>query len=238
MKPPSAEESAYLKTEFLERVAHELRGPAGVTLGALSEIEASLGDSAGDLQRLFAMARRGAQRVVRVAERLQQTAQFEGSPPELSRGPCDLSSVVEAAVRDAEALEARRKIRVVYDRPAAGCTCMGDPRWLSVAIFELTSNAIRHAREQVKIALESSADGVTLTITDDGPPPSEPFRARRFQPHGDRRGLGLALALVSDIASLHQGQLTFEIGQPGEGFGARVCLHLPPRGAPDSGRSP
>jgi signal transduction histidine kinase len=34
---PRVSQSSYLKTSFLEALAHELRGPSGVTLGALDD---------------------------------------------------------------------------------------------------------------------------------------------------------------------------------------------------------
>ena len=52
----------YLRTEFLERVAHELRGPSGVTLGAIDEMELLLGEDSEKVKPLLSMARRGIRR--------------------------------------------------------------------------------------------------------------------------------------------------------------------------------
>src|SRR5689334_21052599 len=101
--------SRYLRTELLERIAHELRGPAGVTLGALDELEHALDDAQRDQHKLlFAMARRGARRVLRTAERLTRTAQLEGSGIHaVPTAPTDLRGIVKQATEDAEAVEGR-----------------------------------------------------------------------------------------------------------------------------------
>src|SRR5690606_33938923 len=85
------ESARYVRTELLERIAHELRGPAGVTLGALDEIERVLASVEGeDARALLLMARRGIRRILRTAERLTRTAQLEAGPVQLSSAHHDV----------------------------------------------------------------------------------------------------------------------------------------------------
>src|SRR5690349_8709680 len=102
----SAQQERYLKTAFLERVAHELRGPAGVIQGALQELELVLGHEGEAHQRWFAVARRGVQRIVRTADRLQQTGQCERGAVPLLAGRADVCALLRKAVGEAESLEA------------------------------------------------------------------------------------------------------------------------------------
>ena len=69
-----------------------LRGHAGVIHGALQELEASLGDRATSGELFLSMAKRGVKRILRTADRLQQTGQIE-------RGTLDprLSTVIKLA---------------------------------------------------------------------------------------------------------------------------------------------
>jgi CheY-like chemotaxis protein len=67
---------APLTPAFLNKVAHDLRGPAGVVTGALDELELALGpELAATHAMLLGMARRGAQKVLKVAEMLSETAE-------------------------------------------------------------------------------------------------------------------------------------------------------------------
>jgi len=92
----------YLRTAFLERLAHELRGPAGVIHGALQELEAALGPSAGEHEVFLGMAKRGLKRILRTADRLQHTGQLERGTLEPSPVGCDLGALLKQAVSDAQ----------------------------------------------------------------------------------------------------------------------------------------
>ena len=161
MTNPSALDQArdlYLRTTFLERVAHELRGPAGVTSGALDEIESALGARAGELAEFFSMARRGVLRIVRVARRLHRTAQLEAGAAEWVLGPQDLRVLVERGAREAEQLEARRGIRLQLSTSPDPCWAHVDPTWLGEAISEIVANAIRFARQEVTVESKAEED--------------------------------------------------------------------------------
>lgn len=68
--------SASLEPDFLVRMAHELRGPAGIIQGSLTELEVALGEEAEQYGKLFAMARRGVARVTHTAMLLEQTGRL------------------------------------------------------------------------------------------------------------------------------------------------------------------
>ena len=201
----------YLRTDFLARVAHELRGPSGVALGALAELERAGGEPARSAA-LLQMARRGIERTLRTAERLERTAQLETGKVEWEREPCDLRDIVRTAVASTEALEKRSGIAVTVALAAPPCFILGDCAWLKAAIGELVSNAIRHARAAVQIDLTRRDAELVLAIHDDGPGFAAPIEWR-FSSPSRRQGLGLSLSLVRDVASAHGGQFTVERGE-------------------------
>jgi signal transduction histidine kinase len=219
--------SRYLRTELLERIAHELRGPAGVTLGALDELEHSLGSDTVEQNRmLFAMARRGARRVLRTAERLARTALLESASPHISPVPSDVRAIVKQASEDAELTEGRSSVRVKLNLPEQPCLCEADGGWLSVALSELVSQAIRCARREVEVNVECGAS-LTIRVSDDRtvvmePPPD------RFVALDDRRDAALGWPLVCDVARAHGGNLVTEPQHSAAGAvtGYRVTLSL------------
>lgn len=218
-------EAEYLRTAFLERLAHELRGPVGVISGGLQELESSLGGDAAQYAQLFALARRGVRRIVRLADRLQQTGQFERGGVTMDRVRADVATLLHAAAREAETLEGRRGVKLQLDVPAVPVYALVDARWVSLAIYELTSNALRHARALVTMTLDLTGDQVTISVRDDKPHPAA-FGPTRFSTTPEHRGLGLSLALVRDVAAAHGGKL--EIGprdvQPPCGSEVRLIL--------------
>ncbi|MGC4087707.1 MAG: HAMP domain-containing sensor histidine kinase [Polyangiaceae bacterium] len=213
----------YIKTDFLHRIAHELRGPAGVTLGALDELALALGPDSARVANLIAMARRSVQRMLRTADRLQLTAQLEAGDVEWKRERRDLREIVRAAMVSVESMEARKGIRVVVSLPETACVAEVDVAWVTSAVSELVLNAIRNAKTTAEVnAIQSDAD-VRVSVSDDGAGFSGPLN-KRFTPTARRQGLGLSLSLVNDVADAHGGHLIIDPPAPG---GARVHLTFP-----------
>jgi signal transduction histidine kinase len=198
-----------VKTEFLERVAHELRGPIGVTVGALDEIERALGADAERLQSQFAMARRGVSRVVRAADRLQRTAELERGDATFELADEDVVPIVERAANGARSIEARRKIGVEITSDPDGCIARVDAGWLESAVAEIVGNAIRFGRTRVSVDTRVSGGEVRITVRDDGPGFARAPSLERFATPVTRGGLGLSLPLVHSVVESHHGHLEF-----------------------------
>jgi signal transduction histidine kinase len=230
-RPPSDRAHLYLRTTFLERIAHELRGPAGVAAGALDEIERAAGSEATELKPFFAMARRGISRILRSADRLERTAHFEGRAPGGSRGPTDLRHLVAQAVREAEDLEARRGIRVQVAATDLPCLVLADVPWVRAAIAELVCNAIRYARTSVGVETALADGKARVTVTDDGPGFAGPV-PHRFEPPFPRAGLGLSLPLVDDVVRTHAGEIAFRDRKSEGVSGTEVIVTLALHNAP------
>jgi len=223
-------EQFYLKTEFLERIAHELRGPAGVTLGALDEIDLALSDgnnSIEHLRPLFTMARRGVYRILRTSERLQRTAQLEKGTLDESRMPVDIKGLVSMAMDATKLVEARSNISVNFKPPALPFLVFVNSPLLVIAIAELILNAIRNADKKVTIEIKKTVENsVELWIIDDGNGFSGPWN-RRFTTQSRRQGLGLSLSLVDDVIRAHDGNFFVEPAIHSNPPGARMRISLP-----------
>ena len=136
-----------------ERVAHELRGPAGVTLGAIDELELALGAQAENHRALLAMARRGIGKVLRTAERLSKKSQLDSGRAVMAATQVDLRELVARAGKDAEQVEARRGIEVKVEAGDIPQPATVDESWALTAVTELVALAIRAARREVKVTL-------------------------------------------------------------------------------------
>jgi two-component system sensor histidine kinase TctE len=222
---PRVSQATYLKTSFLEALAHELRGPSGVTLGALDELELALGEAAKEHASLFAMARRGVRRVLRTTDRLSRTAQLEQSGFAATFEETDLSALVERASREAELVEARRGVKLEITRPGEPVSARVDATWLTAAIAEVVGAALRAAKRSVLVELQETSDSHRVIICDDGPMASLP-RLRRFEPSDDRRDAGLAFPLVKEVIDAHRGELSLKNG---ETAGLLCVISLPAR---------
>ena len=115
-----------------------------------------------------------------------------------------------------------------------------DPRLMELAVSNLVANACRHARERVVVRAALQGNSHVISVEDDGDgipveSRSEVFRAfHTLESHrrGSAGGVGLGLAIVARVATLHGGRARAE-ASPGLS-GAMLTVEWPRR----SGRRP
>jgi signal transduction histidine kinase len=109
----------------------------------------------------------------------------------------------------------------------------GDAALLEQVVRNLVQNAAAHAREIVRVSLSTRAgDVAVLTVDDDGPGVPTDRRQdifERFVRLDDSRdrvrgGVGLGLAIVSEIVHAHAGRVHVDDSPMG---GARFVVELP-----------
>ncbi len=116
-----------------------------------------------------------------------------------------------------------------------GCTLDGDPialradpRLLRRLVRNLLDNAERHGRRPVEVVLRRERAQAVLSVCDAGDGVPEAEREQVFLPFhrlgGDRKGTGLGLALVRQIARLHGGEAVIAAGPAAC---CRVVIRLP-----------
>jgi len=225
-KPDDVEQ--YLKTTFLARIAHDIRGPAGVTQTAIEELENALGPSlAREHAALLGILKRSSRRILRVAEKLSRGSEAAQGPV-LQVASARIRPIVERAVRESEAIEGRRNVSVkldfdaAFDQPGRD-TALIDASWFETLVIEVVSNALKHARSSVRVLLEETADQLVLSVADDGRSGSPKLR-KLFEPSNERNGLGLSLSLAELVMRAQKGALS--VGGA-EGGGSTVSLRLP-----------
>jgi signal transduction histidine kinase len=213
--------------DFLQAMAHDLRGPVGVVVGALDELEIELGPQPERVHNYVLMARRGAQRVLQAAERLQRAALLERGAVEWAMTPVDLRRLAHVATQSSETAESRRGVRVLLLEHEHECTTTADTDWLLVAMTEVIGNAIRFATSHVSVRTSMDDERVMLTVMDDGP--AFDATANGIAAATGLRGAGRSLPLVQHVLEAHQGHLhvTAAAGLRSGGEGACIVMALP-----------
>ena len=123
------------------------------------------------------------------------------------------------------------------ERPRVNFSCQvaslqAQPVLFRSALRNLLDNALRYSGEtgQVRIEAQPMAQGVRITVQDDGTGVSSEDRMRLterfFRVLGSgKTGSGLGLSIVEKIALLHGATLTFGTGIDGQGLG--VAMNFP-----------
>ena len=223
------------KEEALVTVGHELRNPVGTLSNAIAVLRRCAPGSTEAEHALVIMERQIAV-AHRLVDDLRQSSSALHATPRLDVEPI----VLQTAVRSATALHAphcaakSQRLEVVLpDRPIA---IEVDPVRLEQILRNLLDNAVKYTPEGGCIAVTATVEGdqAVLRIEDDGMGMTDDVLPRIFElftrdhravdAHVD--GLGVGLALVKQLVSLHGGVVEVQSAGPGQGSEFTVSLPL------------
>ena len=219
------EVSATRQERFVADAAHELRTPLA-TLRARLETALLRGDGEADpllLPELWDQT----VRMGSLVDHLLLLARSDAGTLRAEARPVDLDDVLRDVVSSTQTGGVR--LRTECAEPVQ---VTGEAALLEQVMRNLVENAVRHAAGRVDVTLTSDATSAVLTVDDDGPgiPPAERAEVfRRFVRLDDSRdraqgGVGLGLAIVSEIVRVHRGEV--EAAESPYG-GARLIVRLP-----------
>ncbi len=140
--------------------------------------------------------------------------------------PFDITELLDRAAHDAERTYPELTVSLV---PSPAVLMVGLPVGLRLVIDNAIANAVKHGgATTIRLAVSSSADGVRVTVDDNGTGVPESERAAVFDRFtrgstASHSGSGLGLALVAQQAELHGGTATLTTSPLG---GAQLVLQL------------
>lgn len=197
----------------LAAVSHDLRTPLARLRLRLDDLPAPLADaSAADIREMDEL-------IDSTLAVLRE--QRDGGDAR----PVDMRALLEA-VTDDHALGGADV--TLTDGPPA--RALGRPAALRRIVGNLVGNALRYGG-RARLAVAPTADGVCVTVDDDGPGIAPDQLEQAFQPWTrlqvahPRAGHGLGLAIARDLAERDGGRLTLANR---DGGGLRATLVLPP----------
>ncbi|MCG7597381.1 cell wall metabolism sensor histidine kinase WalK [Mycobacterium sp. PSTR-4-N] len=200
--------------QFVADASHELRTPLAAIRGYTELAQRRRAELPDDVAHAMNRVESETERMTRLVEDMLLLARLDAGRP-LEREPVDLTRLVVDAVSDAHVAGPDHEWELVLpDEPVA---VPGDEARLHQVLANLLANARIHTPPgtTVTTSLVATADGVVLTVVDDGPgiPASlQPEVFERFA-RGDssrsRRGgsTGLGLAIVAAVVRAHDGTI-------------------------------
>jgi len=138
----------------------------------------------------------------------------------------DVAELLDRAAHDAIRVYPELTVSLV---PSPAVLMIGLPVGLRLVIDNAIANAVKHGgATQVQLSVGSSAEGVEISVDDNGTGVPEDERTTVFERFSrgstaSRSGSGLGLALVAQQAELHGGTARLETSPLG---GARLVLQL------------
>lgn len=208
-------ETLDLQEHFITNAAHQLRTPlAG--LQAQSELALRLAAQAGDsaeLQRIITNIHTAAERCSRLAQQMLSLARSSSSSG-MTFLPIDLATIAEQVATRSMADAQAATIDLGLELAPAPVT--GIEGLLEEMLSNLVDNAMRYCPPHSSITVITRVkDGCSeLVVEDNGPgiPVSEHLKVfeRFYRLDATKRGAGLGLAIVREIATLHRAQINLE----------------------------
>lgn len=224
--------------EVSDNIAHDLKTP----LNRLrNRAEATLRDSASskELQEGLGQVIEAADEIIKTFDALLLIARLEAGAVSNTLETVDLGALVRDVVELYEPVAEEAGL-FLTSKVDPGATVTANRRLVGQAIANLIDNATKYAHRRggkasdggaghVEVRVSRIADGVRISVSDDGPGIEAEDRQRaverfvRLEKSRTAPGTGLGLSLVSAVARLHGGSIRLEDNEPG----LRAVLDLP-----------
>jgi len=244
-----AEETNRIKDEFLATLSHELRTPLNSILGWAHLLRSGRMDEADSAQGLDAILRNaGVQK--QLIEDLLDMSRIISGKVYIELEPVSLVPALSAAVDAARPAAAAKGVHLEASLDVEAGQVLGDVTRLQQLVGNLLTNAIKFtpAGGKVHLGLEIDAREAHIIVSDNGtgidpaflPHIFDRFRQADASSTREHGGLGLGLAIVHHLVTLHHG--TVEAHSAGKGRGATFTVRLPlistAEAIPESGDDP
>jgi PAS domain S-box-containing protein len=225
------------KNVFLATLAHELRNLLA-PLANSGQVLQMQGAGSPALRRVAEIIDRQVRQMKRLVEDLMDVSRISRGSLQLQRQRIVLQDVVHQAVEIVRPLvESRRHRLGVF--LAAPLELDADPDRLRQVFVNLLNNAAKYTEPggEIAITVDREGDEAVVRVRDTGIGMQPDQMATIFELftqahpslHQSQSGLGLGLALVRDLVTLHGG--TVQARSAGIGRGSEFIVHLPIEGA-------
>jgi signal transduction histidine kinase/ligand-binding sensor domain-containing protein/DNA-binding response OmpR family regulator len=225
------------KLQFFTNITHELRTPLTLIIGPLEDLSGDASLPKKTAQKV-AMIYQNALRLLHLINKILEFRKTETNnmPLQVARG--DLSQLVQEVGISYRELNRNKDVQFTISIETDDTVLEFDGEVVHIILDNLIANAFKYTKQgEIRVCLRSVVEnGVTyaeieVSDTGCGIPPQETGRIfkRYYQVKGEHQGehqasgSGIGLALVKNLAALHQGVITVESR---EGKGASFKFRL------------
>jgi signal transduction histidine kinase/ActR/RegA family two-component response regulator len=221
------------KDEFLAMLAHELRNPLA-PISAAAELMGLVQMDAAQLKQTSQVISRQVSHMTGLVNDLLDVSRVTRGLVAIDKSPQDLKEIVCAAVEQMRPIMEEHGHHLVIDIAPKAVHVPGDQKRLVQILANLLHNAAKYTPEggNIVLRMEVRADQVLLSVRDNGIGIVRELQSRVFDlfAQGERKpdrtqgGLGLGLALVKSLVTLHGGTVACASDGPNKGSEFTVCL--------------
>lgn len=233
---------AFNKTEFLPKIAHELRTPLHGILMVSNYLAEYWESTDNELKRSCIKD------IANATSRLQDlTNNFLKSQQEIEENincklsPTNIVQVAEEAINNCKILLFDKEtVNLSLECKTDKKVVLADQIWIKQLFLNLIHNAIKHSKAknikvEVDLQKKSSNNNLIVAVIDDGVgipknkldsifTPFERGLARQKSRNENQKGIGLGLSICQEIIEAHDGEIWAENNDPGKGASIKFTL--------------
>ena len=219
-----AESANRAKTEFLQRMSHDIRTPINGIIGMVDIASASPNDMDKQAE-CRAKIRDASSLLLDLVNEILDMSKLESGRVTLSHEPLDLADSLASSYAVVERLAAERRVKLELNiSELEHPWVMGSPTTVRRLFLNIVSNGVKYNREGGSLAVtavESGYDGekatYTFTFADTGIGMSEEFQKHLFEPFAQEGvteqtsfgGTGLGMPITKRLVEAMGGSITF-----------------------------
>jgi PAS domain S-box-containing protein len=222
------------KDEFLAMLAHELRNPLAPISSAAEMLRLTATNDERTLKASGVISRQ-VRHMTSLIDDLLDVSRVTRGLVELEKGSVDVKSAVSSAVEQSRPLIESRRHTLTVRTDAAHAVVQGDRNRLVQVIVNMLNNAAKYTPQcgEIALAVDATDGWIDISVTDNGigienkllPHLFDLFTQAERTPDRTEGGLGIGLALVKTIVTLHGGAV--KASSAGPGMGSTFTISLP-----------
>lgn len=235
MKKLQLEQNGILHMErmnFYTNITHELRTPLTLILGPLEDL-LHQGKLLPENRDLVVLIQKNANRLFSLVNQLLEFRKVESQYKPLVLGEGFLSELVAEIVGKYVEANHNEKVNISFTPPQGDIKTNFDAEIVQIILDNLLSNACKFTSEgKVEVLLRYEQDTLStrafIVVRDTGCGIAPEHLGKIFEkfyqvPRSVSHGTGVGLALVKELAAIHQGKITVS-SELGKGSEFAVCL--------------
>lgn len=201
---------------FFQNVSHELRTPLQIIKNNAEGIEHELLDK----DKASALIRQETDKLSELVEDIIYLSRLEARSRDMEQSENDLRETLSYTVERYSTLLKKNGINVVYDFQDGPVMFTYDEKSIERAFQNLLSNAVRYARDEIRVSCREMDGRIVVSVADDGKGISEDELPRIFDRFykGENGVHGIGLSIVKSIVNSYGGRIEVETGSGGTVF--------------------
>jgi PAS domain S-box-containing protein len=222
------------KDEFLAMLAHELRNPLA-PISAAAEMLRMVAHGDAKVIKASEVIGRQVRHMSALLDDLLDVSRVTRGLVELNKAVVELNAIVDSAVEQSRPLLISRNHTLAVQAHADHVAVNGDRNRLVQVVVNLLNNAAKYTPEggTITLSIRNDLNHAFIDVEDNGigiesellPDIFDLFTQAERTPDRSQGGLGIGLALVKTILTLHGGEIT--ACSAGQGAGSKFTVSLP-----------